>query len=369
MRRTRPTPTLDAGRPPRRPAGRGRAARARRSRAASVFEVEYRFRAADGAYRWHLGRAVPIRDEDGEIDFWVGTATDIHDRKRIEEAQRFLLDAGARARAARSTTGRRSRRSRGSRSPRIADWCAIDVVEADGALVDGRDRARRPGEGRCFARELQEPLPGRPGDSGSGVGRGDPRAASRSSCPRSPTRCSRARRARRDPPGAAARARPALVHLRADDRARPRRSARSRSSPPSRAAASTSATCALAEELAQRAATAVDNARLYEEAEQRARAARVLETIADGVVLSTSDGVVLLWKPPPRRSRACRARRRRRPAARRGAAGLSRSEASRVAGRRLAAGDGAGRARRPRALALVLGRRASRTAPSTPSAT
>src|SRR5204863_3919556 len=61
----------------------------------SVFEVEYRFRAADGTYRWHLGRAVPIRDESGEIDFWIGTATDIDDRKRIEEAQRFLLDTGA----------------------------------------------------------------------------------------------------------------------------------------------------------------------------------------------------------------------------------------------------------------------------------
>ncbi|NUR76212.1 MAG: response regulator, partial [Thermoleophilia bacterium] len=43
----------------------------------SIFEVEYRFRAADGTYRWHLGRAVPIRTESGAIDFWIGTATDI----------------------------------------------------------------------------------------------------------------------------------------------------------------------------------------------------------------------------------------------------------------------------------------------------
>jgi two-component system phosphate regulon sensor histidine kinase PhoR len=52
----------------------------------TTFEVEYRFRAADGTYRWHLGRAVPIRAADGTIDFWIGTATDIDDRKRIEEA-------------------------------------------------------------------------------------------------------------------------------------------------------------------------------------------------------------------------------------------------------------------------------------------
>src|ERR671931_1776722 len=55
-----------------------------------VFEVQYRFRAADGSYRWHLGRAVPIK-RDGEIEFWVGTATDIDDQKRIEQAQDFLL--------------------------------------------------------------------------------------------------------------------------------------------------------------------------------------------------------------------------------------------------------------------------------------
>ena len=53
----------------------------------TVFEVEYRFRAADGTYRWHLGRAVPIHADDGTIDYWVGTATDIDDRKRIEKSQ------------------------------------------------------------------------------------------------------------------------------------------------------------------------------------------------------------------------------------------------------------------------------------------
>ena len=52
----------------------------------TVFEVEYRFRAADGTYRWHLGRAVPIHSDDGTIDYWIGTATDIDDRKRIEES-------------------------------------------------------------------------------------------------------------------------------------------------------------------------------------------------------------------------------------------------------------------------------------------
>jgi NtrC-family two-component system sensor histidine kinase KinB len=52
---------------------------------------------------------------------------------------------------------------------------------------------------------------------------------------------------------------------------------------------------ALAEELARRAAVAVDNALLFDEAERRGDAARVLEHIADGVFLLDADGVVRFW--------------------------------------------------------------------------
>jgi PAS domain S-box-containing protein len=50
-----------------------------------IFVVENRYRrGSDGMYRWHLNRALPIRDETGNITLWVGTATDIHEQKRIE---------------------------------------------------------------------------------------------------------------------------------------------------------------------------------------------------------------------------------------------------------------------------------------------
>ena len=50
----------------------------------TIFEVENRYRrGSDGLYRWHLNRAIPMRDETGEIMLWVGTATDIHEQKQI----------------------------------------------------------------------------------------------------------------------------------------------------------------------------------------------------------------------------------------------------------------------------------------------
>ncbi|HSB38587.1 MAG TPA: GAF domain-containing protein [Gaiellaceae bacterium] len=52
---------------------------------------------------------------------------------------------------------------------------------------------------------------------------------------------------------------------------------------------------ATAEELARRAAVAIDNALLFDEAERRADAARVLEHIGDGVFMLDRDGVVRLW--------------------------------------------------------------------------
>jgi PAS domain S-box-containing protein len=53
------------------------------------YEIEYRFkRASDGAWRWFLGRALPMRDELGKIIKWFGTCTDIHDLKKSQEKLR-----------------------------------------------------------------------------------------------------------------------------------------------------------------------------------------------------------------------------------------------------------------------------------------
>ena len=51
-------------------------------------EAEARLRRHDGAYRWFLFRAHPLRDESGDIVKWYGVNTDIEDRKRAEDAVR-----------------------------------------------------------------------------------------------------------------------------------------------------------------------------------------------------------------------------------------------------------------------------------------
>jgi PAS domain S-box-containing protein len=51
------------------------------------YEIEFRLKnARDGSYRWHLGRALPLRGPNGLIVKWFGTNTDITERKQIENA-------------------------------------------------------------------------------------------------------------------------------------------------------------------------------------------------------------------------------------------------------------------------------------------
>lgn len=49
---------------------------------------EVRYRRHDGVYRWFSGRAVALRDNRGQVLYWIGTATDIDDEKNIQERLR-----------------------------------------------------------------------------------------------------------------------------------------------------------------------------------------------------------------------------------------------------------------------------------------
>lgn len=51
-----------------------------------VFDIEYRLRQHDGSYRWFIGRNVPLKNDSGNVIGWFGTATDIENLKKTEEA-------------------------------------------------------------------------------------------------------------------------------------------------------------------------------------------------------------------------------------------------------------------------------------------
>ncbi len=98
------------------------------------YKIEFRMRrASDGDYRWHLGRAVPLRDEDGEIIKWFGTSTDIDDQKRSEESLRFLAEASTVLSS--SLNYETTLTSMAQLSvPRIADYCVVDILDEQGQI-------------------------------------------------------------------------------------------------------------------------------------------------------------------------------------------------------------------------------------------
>jgi PAS domain S-box-containing protein len=254
------------------------------------YENELRLRrAADDSYRWHLTRAVPMRNRRGEIVKWFGSNTDIDDRKSAEEAQQFLVEAGATLGGSldyRTTLAALAKMA----VPRIADWARVDIVE-DGKLrtlaVEHVDERKVE-----LALELSRRYPEDP-DAPQG-----PPLVLRTGESELIAEISEER----------------LSELAVDDlhlglvrelgfqsymgvplvvRGR-------RSGVMSFVAAESGrrygpADLALAEELARRASTAIENAQLYREAEERAQAARVLETVADGVFLVDVEGIVRLW--------------------------------------------------------------------------
>ncbi|HXH39077.1 MAG TPA: PAS domain S-box protein, partial [Thermoanaerobaculia bacterium] len=50
-----------------------------------AFELQHRFRRADGVYRWHLSRACAMHDPNGKITMWISSNTDIDDQKSTED--------------------------------------------------------------------------------------------------------------------------------------------------------------------------------------------------------------------------------------------------------------------------------------------
>ena len=98
-----------------------------------AFEIEARIRRHDGAYRWFLLRALPLKDADGRIVEWSGSGTDIDERKRSEENLRFLADASAALVEIADFEGTLKRIAQIA-LPSFADWAEVTVLEPSGKV-------------------------------------------------------------------------------------------------------------------------------------------------------------------------------------------------------------------------------------------
>jgi PAS domain S-box-containing protein len=94
---------------------------------------EYRFRRGDGGYACVLDRACILRGERGEPVRMIGSMMDVTERRREEEAQRFLSRASVLLERSLSTGSALARVARLC-VPWMSDYCQIDLREPDGTL-------------------------------------------------------------------------------------------------------------------------------------------------------------------------------------------------------------------------------------------
>jgi PAS domain S-box-containing protein len=97
-----------------------------------VYETQYRLRTAAGKYRWFSAYGVPVI-EKGEVIEWVGTVTDVHRQKVLEEGSRVLRQANE---LFTSTLDEHIVLERLPQMivPALADWCTVDLLNDDGTL-------------------------------------------------------------------------------------------------------------------------------------------------------------------------------------------------------------------------------------------
>ncbi len=84
-----------------------------------------------GTQRWNLLKAAPLRDENGEVEATIMIIEDVTKRKRAELRDAFLVQAGA-VLASSLDYEQTLRNVAELAVPNIADWCAVDLVDAEG---------------------------------------------------------------------------------------------------------------------------------------------------------------------------------------------------------------------------------------------
>jgi PAS domain S-box-containing protein len=98
------------------------------------FSLEVRVRSASGEYRWFLVRAVAVRDKRGGAIRFFSTATDIDEQKRVEERESFLSHVSEELG---STLEVRTILQKITELcvPTFADWCQVQTISPEDDLI------------------------------------------------------------------------------------------------------------------------------------------------------------------------------------------------------------------------------------------
>jgi PAS domain S-box-containing protein len=126
------------------------------------FEMEYRLRRHDGSHRWILDIGAPHVDPDGEFLGFIGSAVDIEDRRRAGDLARLIADASVRLDET-LELDETVAAAANLAIPDLADWCLIDLLEADGTFRRVAAVAADPA-----GQAIIEPIRGLPTERGSG---------------------------------------------------------------------------------------------------------------------------------------------------------------------------------------------------------
>jgi PAS domain S-box-containing protein len=100
--------------------------------AGQTYRYEARIRQHDGMYWWHSVHVVPLRDDDGKLNGWLGTAIEVDARKRAEEGLHFLNTASA-VLASSLDYETTLQHVAELAVPDLADWCAVYLLR-DGEI-------------------------------------------------------------------------------------------------------------------------------------------------------------------------------------------------------------------------------------------
>ncbi|MFL5542039.1 MAG: MHYT domain-containing protein [Longimicrobiaceae bacterium] len=127
----------------------------------TLHEAQHRLRRHDGEFRDMEVRAVPVLEPGGRVREWVGADTDVTERRKAERASAFLAEA---SRVLASSLDYETTLKAVARLavPELADWCAVDLLAEGGGVQ--RVAVEHPDPAKVeFVHRLEERYPSNPG--------------------------------------------------------------------------------------------------------------------------------------------------------------------------------------------------------------